>query len=99
MSVDATGNRYSAVRRLLESAPDSAPINGELRASPSHPAVMATPIAVAVWTGKASQTIAMVVGNTGPMANPAANTVIAASWGSLVSSIRYVAIAIAIGQA
>jgi hypothetical protein len=50
-------------------------MKGELTARPSQPEVMAIPMAVAAPRGKASAISAKVVGKTGAIASPVANTV------------------------
>ena len=50
------------------------PMIRELTASPAHPNVIATPMAVLVSRGKNSGTMASAVGNIGAMDNPAKNT-------------------------
>ena len=47
-----------------------APIIRELTAKPVHPQVMTKPMAVPVMRGKASPTIASVVGKTGAIESP-----------------------------
>ena len=64
-----------------------APMMRELTARPIHPDVMAMPMAVAVMRGKASPTMASVVGKTGAMATPAQKTMMAAMVGLLVCSM------------
>ena len=51
-----------------------APMMLELTARPVHPQVMTKPMAVPVMRGKASPTMARVVGKTGAMVSPAAKT-------------------------
>lgn len=61
--------------RRRGSSPATLPMMGELTTRPSHPAVSATPVAVATRAPlKVALTMASVVGNTGAMAMPARNT-------------------------
>src|SRR6266851_210429 len=94
IATENAGRSSSACLRFAGSVPASAPMIGELAASPIHPQVITMPIAVAVPLGNASATIASVVGNTGAIARPAQNTAIPAIVASLDTSIIYVVIAI-----
>src|SRR5450755_4889199 len=75
---EAIGMISNAVFNCEASLPAIEPIIRELTARPIHPQVMTTPIAVAVILGKASPTMASVVGNTGAIARPAQKTKIPA---------------------
>ena len=77
------------------SPPAMSPMIRELTASPAHPQVITKPMAVPVMRGKASPTIASVVGKTGAMESPARKTSAKAVGGRLVRSIRKVVIAMA----
>ena len=72
-----------------------APIMRELTARPVHPQVMTKPMAVLVMRGKASPTMASVVGKTGAIESPLRKTSTNAAPGLFVRSIRKVVTAIA----
>ena len=82
------GSTSSAFFNRVGSPPAIEPMMWELTASPIQPDVITIHIAVPVMRGKASPTIASVVGKTGAMDTPARNTRIHATLGSFVRSIR-----------
>src|SRR5271166_3509693 len=96
MITEHPGITIRAFLNLAASPPAIAPITRELTASPVHPQVITKPIAVPVIRGKASPTIARVVGNTGAIDNPARKTKTQAAVAVLVRNIKNVVIAIAI---
>ena len=81
------------------SPPAIAPMMRELTARPIHPQVMTKPMAVPVMRGKASPTMASVVGKTGAMESPAMKTSANAAVGRVVRSIKKVVTAIAVDAA
>src|ERR1017187_5132531 len=88
ITTENAGITSNAFLSLLGSPPAIAPMMRELTARPSQPQVMAKPMAVPVILGKASPTMASVVGNTGAMATPAKNTSIHAALAVRTDSAR-----------
>src|ERR1039457_7593819 len=80
ITTENAGISSNAFFSLLGSPPAIATMMRALTARPSQPQVMAKPMAVPVILGKASPTMASVVGKTGAMANPAMNTRIQAAF-------------------
>src|SRR6202161_1682052 len=92
---DEAGITSNALRMRLGSPPAMAPMMWELTARPAHPQVMTMPMAVEVMRGKASATMARVVGKTGAMERPERKTSAAAAPGLFVLSMRKVVTAMA----
>ena len=95
ISTEKAGITSNAFFRREASVPAIAPMMRELTARPIQPQVMTSPMAVPDMRGKASPTMASVVGKTGAMEIPARKTRTAAAPGLFTRSIRNVVIAMA----